>query len=532
MAIYHFTVGVVKRSQGQSAIAKAAYNARAEIQNDLTGQAHDYTRAQGLLFEGIFAPKDAPEWAKDRAQLWNEAEKAEKRKDAQLARNIELALPYEFTDEQRERLLTDFVRENFVRKGMVADVTMHAPDRCGDQRNYHAHILLTMREIGPDGFEGNKAREWNSKEQLQTWRENWERTANRYLERHGHEARIDHRTLNAQGIDQEPEEHLGPTASQLEKQGKPSENGDKNRAIRERNRSRAEYREALAALRQAEEDERNRQKILQRRVEIEAANREKIANVASRSDCGISFMLGLQSEGFILAVSSRGQFVAVSENGFEYQINKDDTKELLEDIQGYINSGLIVPTASEARTEAKETREARRQKYLEEERERAEEAAKWAAIAPTILYDRGSMASQQADALTHHKDHIKAQKAHQREEEKAKIARAIELDKSLKQRKTPNALEMFSGVTQTNAIAPELPSEKAPTRQDELQPTPQRKDPAQEQRKERFARTELSEAAMRRLQREALREIHEQSLSNRQNGQDRERWDRERERER
>jgi len=206
MAIFHFTAKIVSRGKGQSAVAKAAYNARERIEQELTGQVSDYSRKTGLMFSGIFAPKDAPEWARDRAALWNEVEKHEKRKDAQLAREIEIGLPHELTDEQRRQLVTDFVREQFQRKGMVADVNIHAPDRQGDERNYHAHILLTMRRIGPEGF-GAKAREWDSREQLGNWREAWERTANRYLERHGHAARVDSRTLEAQGIDREPTKH-------------------------------------------------------------------------------------------------------------------------------------------------------------------------------------------------------------------------------------------------------------------------------------------------------------------------------------
>ena len=246
MAIFHFSAKVVSRGKGQSSVAKAAYNARTQLTNERTGEGHDYTRAEGLVFSGIFAPKNAPEWAQDRERLWSEVEKAEVRKDAQLAREIEIALPYELTDEQRRQLITDFTRENFVRKGMIADVAIHAPDREGDDRNHHAHILLTMREIGPEGF-GKKKREWNSKAQLQEWREKWEKTANRYLERHGHEARIDHRSLEDQGIEREATEHLGPTASQVERGGEQTERGDSNRESEARTRERERLKIALRA---------------------------------------------------------------------------------------------------------------------------------------------------------------------------------------------------------------------------------------------------------------------------------------------
>lgn len=246
MAIFHFSAKVVSRGKGQSSVAKAAYNARTQLTNERTGEGHDYTRAEGLVFSGIFAPKNAPEWAQDRERLWSEVEKAEVRKDAQLAREVQIALPHELTDEQRRQLITDFTRENFVRKGMIADVAIHAPDREGDDRNHHAHILLTMREIGPEGF-GKKKREWNSKAQLQEWREKWENLANRYLERHGHEARIDHRSLEEQGIDREPTSHNGPTATQMEREGEASERGDINREIEARNRERERLKIALRA---------------------------------------------------------------------------------------------------------------------------------------------------------------------------------------------------------------------------------------------------------------------------------------------
>ncbi len=198
MAIYHFSAKVVSRGSGQSVIVTAAYNARDKLRDERTGQlTKDYSHERGLLFSGIFAPKDAPAWTRDRAQLWNAVERREdastRPHDAQLARNFLLALPHELTDQQRKLLVTDFVREQFLRRGMIADVNIHAPGGKGDDRNYHAHILVTMREIGPEGF-GKKGREWNTDAQFEQWREAWENIQNRYLERYGHEARVDRRT--------------------------------------------------------------------------------------------------------------------------------------------------------------------------------------------------------------------------------------------------------------------------------------------------------------------------------------------------
>jgi MobA/MobL family len=221
MAIYHLSVKTVSRGKGQSAVAKAAYNSRENIRDERTGELKNYTRRAGLLFSGIFAPKDAPEWANDRAALWNAVERREdeskRRTAAQLAREITIALPHELTDKQRQQLVTDFVREQFMRRGMVADVNIHAPAAKGDQRNHHAHILLTMREIGPEGF-GEKQRDWNSREQITKWRDAWERIQNRYLERYGHDSRVDQRSLDAQGVEREPTTHLGPQAHAMEKE--------------------------------------------------------------------------------------------------------------------------------------------------------------------------------------------------------------------------------------------------------------------------------------------------------------------------
>lgn len=248
MAIFHLTTKNISRSAGQSAVAKAAYNARNCLTDERTGELRDYSRKEGLLFSGIFAPKNAPEWAHDRAELWNQAEAAETRKNARTAREIEIALPHELTDEQRRYLVQDFVREQFVRRGMVADVCIHAPDRTGDGRNYHAHILLTTREIGPEGFTG-KNRDWNKAETLEAWREAWERTANRHLERHGHEARIDRRTLKAQGIDREPTRHLGPQAVAMQRRGLEPNRYAELKEIEARNQQRAELSAALGEVR-------------------------------------------------------------------------------------------------------------------------------------------------------------------------------------------------------------------------------------------------------------------------------------------
>lgn len=205
MAIYHLTAKIIARSKGRTATASAAYRAGERIADERTGIIFDYRKKRGIALRAIYAPTNAPQWATDRSRLWNEAEKAESRKDAQIAREIEVALPHELSERDRTVLLEHFVKSQFVRRGMVADVCLH--DIPG---NPHAHILLTTRSIGPDGF-GAKNRDWNTKGQLEGWREQWARRANLRLETAGHDARIDHRTLAEQEIDRAPTVHLGPT---------------------------------------------------------------------------------------------------------------------------------------------------------------------------------------------------------------------------------------------------------------------------------------------------------------------------------
>ncbi len=246
MAIYHLSARIVSRAKGQSAVHKAAYNARTQLRDEREGRtSRDYSAEGGLLFSGIFAPKGAPDWVQDREQLWNRVEAAEKRKDAFVAREIEIALPHELTEQQREWLVKDFVREQFVRRGMVADVAIHAPDLEGDERNYHAHILLTTRQLDGEDFAKTKTREWDTKATLYEWRQSWERTTNRYLERFGHEEHIDHRTLEAQGIDREATIHLGPHVQAMEARGLFTERGEQLRGVEARNYERAELTQGL-----------------------------------------------------------------------------------------------------------------------------------------------------------------------------------------------------------------------------------------------------------------------------------------------
>lgn len=230
MAIYHLHAQVIGRKAGRSAVAAAAYRAGEKLIDERAEKTHDYSRKGGVVHAEILAPGGAPEWVHDRQQLWNAVEAAEKRKDAQLAREIDIALPRELDRAEQISLVREFVQREFVERGMVADIAVHDTDGT----NPHAHIMLTMREIGADGF-GKKVRAWNDKKLLEQWRAAWADAANAALERAGVEQRIDHRTLEAQGIEREPQIHLGVASHHAHQRGHDTPRYRRFEEIRRRN---------------------------------------------------------------------------------------------------------------------------------------------------------------------------------------------------------------------------------------------------------------------------------------------------------
>lgn len=182
------------------------------------------------------APDNAPAWAYDREQLWNRAEASEKRKDAQVAREIEVSLPRELDFDNQKSLVREFVQKEFITQGMVADVSYHTSSANDGGENPHAHILLTMRAIEENGFANKKNRDWNKKETLIQWRESWANLTNDYLATAGSEETVDHRSYLDQGLSIEPTIHLGKEASHMERQGIATDRGDINREITHQNR--------------------------------------------------------------------------------------------------------------------------------------------------------------------------------------------------------------------------------------------------------------------------------------------------------
>jgi Ti-type conjugative transfer relaxase TraA len=204
LAIYHLTAKVISRARGQSIAAAAAYRSGSALRDERYGITHNYTHNPGVAHSEIMAPAAAPAWVYDRQTLWNRVEAGERRKDSQLARALEIGLPVELSHMESVALVRDYLAQEFVSKGMIADFCI----RRNDPNNPYVHVLLTLREATPLGF-GPKMRHWNRKSNLLDWRSAWAERANRHLARAGHEVRIDHRTLEAQQIELTPGRKTG-----------------------------------------------------------------------------------------------------------------------------------------------------------------------------------------------------------------------------------------------------------------------------------------------------------------------------------
>ena len=294
MAIYHCSIKIIGRSGGRSAVASSAYRSGEKLYNEETGITHDFTRKHGVIFSEVILPENVPKAYADREILWNEVQKIEKRSDAQLAREVEVALPAEMTREQQIECVRAYVKENFTSRGMIADWALHDKE----DGNPHAHVMLSVREmdenekwlskqksvyanardaqgrpiynpdlpsydagdkentaryripvLDKDGNQKTRVREgkgteylwerisvpandWNDRARAEEWRRSWAECCNRYLPQ---EARIDHRSYRRQGIELEPTIHEGVTARQMEKRGITSDRCQTNREIREWN---------------------------------------------------------------------------------------------------------------------------------------------------------------------------------------------------------------------------------------------------------------------------------------------------------
>ena len=258
---FHFSVNIISRGKGKSAVASVAYISGEKIKNEWDGVTHDYTRKQGVISKEIFLPDHAPKEYKDRKTLWNSVELFEKNSNAQLARNFIISLPKELSIEENKKMIEEYIQTNFVKEGMIVDLAIHDESREGNQ-NIHAHIMTIVRPINEDGTWGQKSKKeyildekgekilnkngkpktrkvelttWNDKVNVEKWRENFSDLCNKYLERAGAEKRVDHRSFKRQGIKQIPTIHLGASASAMERKGIRTEKGDINREIKKQN---------------------------------------------------------------------------------------------------------------------------------------------------------------------------------------------------------------------------------------------------------------------------------------------------------
>ena len=271
MAIYHLSIKIISRGKGKSAVAASAYRSGEKIKNEYDGIVHDFTRKGGIAHTEILLPQNAPQEFSDRGTLWNSVEKIEKSKNSQLAREIEIALPKELNREKQIELVREYVKENFVKVGMCADIALHDKN----DGNPHAHILLTMRPLNEDKTWGAKSKkeyildengekvklkngnyktrkintvDWNEQDKAEHWRKAWADITNKYLEENNIQDKVDHRSYQRQGIEQIPTIHLGVSATQMEKKGIATDRGNINREIRKQNRLLQEIKLRIKAL--------------------------------------------------------------------------------------------------------------------------------------------------------------------------------------------------------------------------------------------------------------------------------------------
>lgn len=202
MAIFQTRVQIISRSTGKSIVAAAAYRAATKLHDERTKRSHDFKNKADLLHSAVLLPAGAPDELADREHLWNAVEAAERRKDAQLARDVEFSLPHELSDALNIELARAIVQELFVDRGMVADLNVHRgePMPDGSGTKIHAHVLLTLRSVGPEGF-GPKVRAWNATALVQEWRELLAVRVNQQLAARGLAARVDHRSYATRGLE-------------------------------------------------------------------------------------------------------------------------------------------------------------------------------------------------------------------------------------------------------------------------------------------------------------------------------------------
>ncbi|HEL0601599.1 TPA: MobA/MobL family protein [Streptococcus equi subsp. zooepidemicus] len=271
---FHFNISMISRGKSKSAVASAAYISCEKLTNEWDGVTHDYHNKKGLLHSEIFLPENIPKEFQYRSFLWNSVELNERANNAQLARNFIIALPKELSVEENKKLITEFIQENFVSKGMIADLAIHEGND-EEKKNIHAHIMTTLRPINEKGQwqakskkeyvldeKGEKIKlksgnyktrkveltDWNNRGNAEKWRENFATICNQYLEKNNLEKRVDHRSFERQGKEEIPTIHMGASASALERKGIETDKGNINREIKKHNSLVKAIRERISEL--------------------------------------------------------------------------------------------------------------------------------------------------------------------------------------------------------------------------------------------------------------------------------------------
>lgn len=271
---FHFSISMISRGKSKSAVASAAYISCEKLTNEWDGVTHDYHNKKGLLHSEIFLSENVPKEFQDRSFLWNSVELNEKASNAQLARNFIIALPKELSVEENKKLITNFIQENFVSKGMIVDLAIHNESN-EENNNIHAHIMTTLRPINEKGEWQAKSKkeyildengerilgkngkpktrkieltDWNNRGNAEKWRESFAALCNLYLEKNNLEKRVDHRSFERQGKEEIPTIHMGASASALERKGIETDKGNINREIKKHNSLVKAIREKIAEL--------------------------------------------------------------------------------------------------------------------------------------------------------------------------------------------------------------------------------------------------------------------------------------------
>lgn len=281
MAVYRCEVKTLRRAAGRSAVAASAYRSAECLRDQRSGKLFDYRRrTPGIAYREVMSRKDVPEWSHRRDSLWNAAERAEKRCNSVTAREIIVSLPHELNDTQRIELVRDFAGQLVDRYGVAVDVCIHRPDRKGDQRNHHAHLLMTTRRLGPDGFE-MKTRELDENKgrgpgEIEAIRQLWERGQNHALEQAGSMERVSRLSNAAQGLDREPQPKLGKAAVALMRRGEPSSRVHLLKEVQKRNAARARKNETEHAGHSPMRQNMAKQAEHKRSAKVEAEKQEAI----------------------------------------------------------------------------------------------------------------------------------------------------------------------------------------------------------------------------------------------------------------